>query len=147
MLTQIQRIIFSSGKNCSNTRLYSVMVSTSDSDSGNPSSIPGTTFSFCSSMTCSAEGPIHEAWSGVFAKFLIVGGKARPPEATISLIERHQTPTPLSGTAWLLATQNFPTVKRSKYCSAAIVREGKDFDPIQVVHAEILPDAQYSSDT
>jgi hypothetical protein len=27
--------------------LYSVMVSTSDSDSGNPSSIPGTTFSFC----------------------------------------------------------------------------------------------------
>jgi hypothetical protein len=27
-------------------RLYSVMVSTSDSDSGNPSSIPGTTFFF-----------------------------------------------------------------------------------------------------
>lgn len=42
-------------KNAPTTRLYSVMVSTSDSDSGNPSSIPGTTSSlffvalFCAS--------------------------------------------------------------------------------------------------
>jgi hypothetical protein len=44
-------------KTCLHKWLYSVMVSTSDSDSGNPSSIPGTTFFFCFFLTSIVSSP------------------------------------------------------------------------------------------
>jgi hypothetical protein len=44
-------------------RLYGVMVSTSDSDSGDSSSIPGTTFLFCiASLFFCLLMPQHSSW-------------------------------------------------------------------------------------
>ena len=98
------------------------MVSTSDSDSGNPSSIPGTTFFFCSALSYT-QLPIPEACSRFLHKFDHVETTC-PVKATSHFVcvERN-TERPLRKTELLgfFATDFFPMVKWSKYCGGLVL--------------------------